>query len=120
MLDSQRQPFDEWMRLLAQRIEGVQTAADLPLDIQGTQFQLKVWKALLRIPPGAVASYGEVARQIGRPRAVRAVASACAANRIAVFIPCHRVIRGDGSLGGYRWGLARKRALLDRERGARS
>ena len=120
MLDSQRQPFDEWMRLLAQRIEGAQTGADLPLDIQGTQFQLKVWKALLRIPPGAVASYGEVARQIGRPRAVRAVASACAANRIAVFIPCHRVIRGDGSLGGYRWGLARKRALLDRERGARS
>ncbi len=120
MLDSQRQPFDEWMRLLAQRIEGTQTAADLPLDIQGTQFQLKVWKALLRIPAGAVASYGEVARQIGRPRAVRAVASACAANRIAVFIPCHRVIRGDGSLGGYRWGLARKRALLDRERGARS
>jgi len=120
MLDSQRQPFDEWMRLLAQRIEGAQTGADLPLDIQGTQFQLKVWKALLRIPPGAVASYGEVARQIGQPRAVRAVASACATNRIAVFIPCHRVIRGDGSLGGYRWGLARKRALLDRERGARS
>jgi AraC family transcriptional regulator of adaptative response/methylated-DNA-[protein]-cysteine methyltransferase len=120
MPDSQRQPFDDWMRLLAQRIEGAQTAADLPLDIQGTQFQLKVWKALLRIPPGAVASYGEIARRIGRPRAVRAVASACAANRIAVLIPCHRVIRGDGSLGGYRWGLARKRALLDRERGARS
>lgn len=120
MLASQRQAFDEWMRLLAQRIEGAMTVADLPLDIQGTQFQLKVWKALLRIPPGAVQSYGEVARQIGRPRAIRAVASACAANRIAVFIPCHRVIRGDGTLGGYRWGIARKRALLDRERGARS
>ena len=118
MPDSQRQAFDGWMRLLAQRIEGGKSAPNMPLDIQGTAFQLKVWKALLRLPSGAVASYGEVARQIGQPRATRAVASACAANRIAVFIPCHRVIRGDGSLGGYRWGLARKRALLDGERRA--
>ena len=116
---SQRGAFDAWMRELARRIEGDAGAADLPLDVRGTSFQLKVWKALLRIPRGAVLSYSEVARDIGSPRAVRAVANACASNRIAVLIPCHRVIRGDGTLGGYRWGLERKRALLDRERAGR-
>ncbi len=116
MSAGQRGAFDAWMRELARRIEGDASGADLPLDVRGTSFQLKVWKALLRIPRGVVLSYSEVARSVGSPRAVRAVANACASNRIAILIPCHRVIRGDGTLGGYRWGLERKRALLDRER----
>lgn len=87
----------------------------LPLDIYGTAFQERVWQALHRIPPGATASYADVARHIGRPEAARAVARACAANRLAVAIPCHRVVRTDGGLGGYRWGVQRKQALLNRE-----
>ncbi|QGX91498.1 bifunctional DNA-binding transcriptional regulator/O6-methylguanine-DNA methyltransferase Ada [Tatumella sp. TA1] len=90
----------------------------LPLDIQGTVFQERVWRALRDIPPGSTASYTEIAERIGSPKAVRAVAQACAANRIAVVIPCHRVIRQDGSLSGYRWGIERKTALLDREQSA--
>lgn len=90
-------------------------AAGVPLDARGTAFQLRVWKELRRIPRGTTLSYTEVARRIGRPRAVRAVASACAANPVAVLVPCHRVLRSDGSLGGYRWGLERKQELLDRE-----
>ncbi|MEJ0052379.1 MAG: bifunctional DNA-binding transcriptional regulator/O6-methylguanine-DNA methyltransferase Ada [Methylovirgula sp.] len=89
---------------------------DLPLDIRGTLFQQKVWAALRAIPAGETASYTEVARRIGSPRATRAVAQACAANKIAIAIPCHRVVRSDGALSGYRWGPARKRALLDKER----
>ena len=89
---------------------------DLPLDIRGTLFQQKVWAALRAIPPGETASYAEIARRIGAPKAVRAVAQACAANEIAIVIPCHRVVRSDGALSGYRWGTARKRALLDKER----
>jgi AraC family transcriptional regulator of adaptative response/methylated-DNA-[protein]-cysteine methyltransferase len=88
---------------------------DLPLDVRGTAFQQKVWQALRGIPAGTTASYAEIAARIGRPKAVRAVAQACAANDIAVAIPCHRVVRADGALSGYRWGVARKRALLDRE-----
>jgi AraC family transcriptional regulator, regulatory protein of adaptative response / methylated-DNA-[protein]-cysteine methyltransferase len=88
---------------------------DLPLDIQGTVFQRRVWAALREIPAGKTVSYSDVAREIGKPTAVRAVAGACAANQIAVAVPCHRVVRGDGGLGGYRWGLARKEALLKRE-----
>lgn len=88
---------------------------DLPLDIQGTAFQRQVWAALQQIPPGATMSYAEVAEAIGKPQAVRAVAGACAANTLAVAVPCHRVVRSDGGLGGYRWGLARKEALLARE-----
>lgn len=118
MAAERRAAFDAWMQVLAQRMEGDVTHGPLPLDIRGSAFQLKVWKTLLAIPRGAVASYGEIARRVGAPRAVRAVASACAANRIAILVPCHRVIRGDGGLGGYRWGLARKRTLLDRERAA--
>lgn len=87
----------------------------LPLDMQGTAFQMKVWQALRDIPSGATASYAEVANRIGQPKGVRAVAQACAANNIAVAIPCHRVVRSDGSLSGYRWGVERKRALLTRE-----
>jgi len=92
---------------------------DLPLDIRGTAFQLRVWQALRRIPPGTTATYAEVAAQIGAPRAARAVASACAANPVALAIPCHRVRRSDGGEGGYRWGLQRKRALVLGESGRR-
>jgi AraC family transcriptional regulator of adaptative response/methylated-DNA-[protein]-cysteine methyltransferase len=91
----------------------------LPLDIQGTAFQRRVWMALQDIPAGSTVSYGDVAARIGKPQAARAVAQACAANNLAVAIPCHRVVRRDGDLGGYRWGLDRKRALLDREEDAR-
>jgi AraC family transcriptional regulator of adaptative response/methylated-DNA-[protein]-cysteine methyltransferase len=93
---------------------------DLPLDVQGTPFQRRVWDALRRIPAGATASYSQIAARIGAPRAVRAVAAACAANKIAVAIPCHRVLRSDGSLCGYRWGVERKRALLERESGIKT
>ncbi|HMI37346.1 MAG TPA: methylated-DNA--[protein]-cysteine S-methyltransferase, partial [Steroidobacteraceae bacterium] len=88
---------------------------DLPLDIRGTAFQRRVWRALQRIPVGTTATYGDIARRIGAPKAVRAVAQACAANPLAVAIPCHRVVRRDGTLSGYRWGVSRKRALLARE-----
>lgn len=90
-------------------------ALKLPLDIQGTVFQQRVWQTLQKIPAGQTVTYSDIAAAIGAPQAVRAVASACAANKLAVVIPCHRVIRQDGSLSGYRWGLARKQALLDRE-----
>ncbi len=96
-------------------IEHPQLAFDISLDVQGTAFQRLVWKALCEIPPGCTASYAEIARRIGRPRSVRAVAGACAANKIAVAIPCHRVVRSDGDVSGYRWGVERKRELLMRE-----
>jgi AraC family transcriptional regulator of adaptative response/methylated-DNA-[protein]-cysteine methyltransferase len=98
--------------------EGRALDVDLPLDVRATAFQWQVWRALQRIPEGATRSYQAVATELGRPSAARAVARACASNRIAVLIPCHRVVRGDGALGGYRWGMARKAALLARE-GAR-
>lgn len=93
-------------------VEAPHLGLDLPLDIQGTVFQRKVWQALRGIPPGATATYTDIATRIGAPGAVRAVASACAANVLAVAIPCHRVIRHDGALSGYQWGVERKRALL--------
>jgi AraC family transcriptional regulator of adaptative response/methylated-DNA-[protein]-cysteine methyltransferase len=95
---------------------GAPLDGELPLDLQGTAFQWRVWHALLAIPPGETRTYQQLAKSLGRPRAVRAVASACAANRVAVVVPCHRVIRTDGSLGGYRWGLPRKERLLEAER----
>ncbi|MEO8560663.1 MAG: methylated-DNA--[protein]-cysteine S-methyltransferase [bacterium] len=98
-------------------IEGRATSGDLPLDVRATSFQWQVWRALQRIPEGATRSYQAIARELGRPTAARAVARACASNRVAVLIPCHRVVRGDGALGGYRWGVARKAALLARESG---
>jgi AraC family transcriptional regulator, regulatory protein of adaptative response / methylated-DNA-[protein]-cysteine methyltransferase len=99
-------------------VEGRLGAEDeLPLDVRATAFQWQVWRALQRIPEGATRSYQAVATELGRPTAARAVARACASNRVAVLIPCHRVVRGDGELGGYRWGVARKAALLAREQG---
>lgn len=108
--------FDAWMRALNAHLEGRLPNIDLPLDIRGSAFQMRVWNYLRTIAYGDVVSYGEAAAAIGAPRATRALASACAKNRIAVLIPCHRVIRGDGDMGGYRWGVARKRALIDMER----
>lgn len=96
-------------------VEAPGTGVDLPLDLRGTAFQQRVWQALREIPAGQTVSYAELARRIGAPAAVRAVAGACAANTLAVAIPCHRVVRSDGGLAGYRWGVARKRALLERE-----
>ena len=96
-------------------VEKPEIGLDLPLDVRGTAFQQRVWRALQEIPVGETISYAEVARRIGSPKAVRAVASACAENRLAVAIPCHRVVRMDGSLSGYAWGVERKRILLDRE-----
>ncbi|MDE1893417.1 MAG: bifunctional DNA-binding transcriptional regulator/O6-methylguanine-DNA methyltransferase Ada [Pseudomonadota bacterium] len=96
-------------------VEAPGIGLELPLDVRGTAFQQRVWQALREIPVGSTASYGEVARRIGAPSAVRAVARACAANKLALAIPCHRVVRNDGSLSGYRWGVERKRALLRRE-----
>lgn len=97
-------------------LRGGDDGNDLALDLRGTDFQLRVWSALREIPRGYTATYTQIAERIGSPRAVRAVASACAANHVAVVVPCHRVVRSDGSLGGYKWGVDRKRALLESER----
>jgi len=96
-------------------IEAPSEGLNLPLDIRGTPFQQRVWDELLRIPPGSIVTYGALANRIGEPGAVRAVANACAANAIALAIPCHRVVRSNGTLSGYRWGVERKRALLAKE-----
>lgn len=96
-------------------VEAPKIGLNLPLDVRGTAFQERVWKALQEIPAGATVSYAEIARRIGAPRSVRAVAGACAANNLAVAIPCHRVVRNDGALSGYAWGVDRKRSLIDRE-----
>lgn len=107
--------LDAVSRRVVRILEGGSADSDLPLDIRGTAFQARVWRELARIPAGQTRTYGEVAQAIGRPRAVRAVASAIAANRLAVVVPCHRVVRRDGGLGGYRWGVERKETLLKRE-----
>ena len=108
--------LDDWMKALDQHISQGAVRPDLPLDMRGTAFQMQVWQFLLSVREGDVISYGELAKEIDKPKAFRAAATACGSNRIGILIPCHRVIRGDGSLGGYRWGLDRKRALLDQER----
>ncbi|HTV87405.1 MAG TPA: bifunctional DNA-binding transcriptional regulator/O6-methylguanine-DNA methyltransferase Ada [Stellaceae bacterium] len=110
----------EWAAQIAAFITHPGAQPDLPLDIRGTAFQAQVWRALQKIPPGRTASYRDIAAALGRPTAVRAVAQACATNRLAVLVPCHRAVRSDGGLAGYRWGVERKRALLDRERNAAS
>src|SRR5271167_1604455 len=110
--------LDAWMQALDRHILGNAPRPDLPLDLRGTAFQVRVWRFLLSVKPGRVISYSELAAGAGAPKAVRAAAGACAANRLAVLVPCHRALRADGGLGGYRWGLDRKRALLDAEREA--
>lgn len=109
------QDFEAIVATVVEFIETPVRQLDLPLDIQGTVFQQQVWQALRNIPYGTTVTYSELAQRIGAPRAVRAVASACAANTFAVAIPCHRVVRQDGSLSGYRWGIARKKALIEKE-----
>jgi AraC family transcriptional regulator, regulatory protein of adaptative response / methylated-DNA-[protein]-cysteine methyltransferase len=104
-----------WLASVLKIVEGEKPAGDLPLDVQATAFQWRVWEALREIPSGETRSYGDVARAIGEPTAARAVARACATNRVSVVIPCHRVVSSDGSTSGYRWGVARKQALLKRE-----
>jgi AraC family transcriptional regulator of adaptative response/methylated-DNA-[protein]-cysteine methyltransferase len=104
-----------WTNTLLRQIAGHKLNRSLPLDIQATAFQRRVWTHLQSLPFGATQSYREVAKAIGQPNAARAVARACASNRLAVAIPCHRVVREDGEMGGYRWGVERKRALLQLE-----
>ena len=105
----------ELVAKVVELIERPDKALDLPLDIRGTDFQMRVWDALQKVPAGTTVSYTFLAEQIGAPTAVRAVAQACAANPLAVAIPCHRAVRADGGLAGYRWGTERKQALLERE-----
>ena len=107
--------FEQWMAKIVGFVEQPGLGLDLPLDLRGTAFQQRVWRALSEIPVGATVSYAEIARSIGQPKAVRAVAQACRANRLAVAIPCHRVVRSDGDISGYRWGVERKQAILARE-----
>jgi len=104
-----------WLNEVLQHLNGQKPSIDLPLDIQATAFQWRVWEELRRIPFGSTRSYQEIAKAIGKPKAVRAVARACAGNHVALVVPCHRVIREDKNLGGYRWGLERKQMLLERE-----
>ncbi len=110
--------FEQQVAQVVGFIEAPQRSLGLPLDVRGTAFQLRVWQALRAIPAGTTLSYAELAQRIGAPTAARAVARACAANHLAVAIPCHRVVRTDGALSGYRWGIERKRELLRREAGA--
>jgi AraC family transcriptional regulator of adaptative response/methylated-DNA-[protein]-cysteine methyltransferase len=113
-------PFDAWVAAIDRYLKGEQPHLDLPLDIRATAFQLRVWKYLQGIPYGDLQSYAEVAAAIGHSGAARAVAQACGRNHVALAVPCHRIIRGDGNLGGYRWGLHRKRVLIDLERAHRA
>jgi AraC family transcriptional regulator of adaptative response/methylated-DNA-[protein]-cysteine methyltransferase len=107
--------FEQVVAKVVAFVEAPRLGLNLPLDVRGTAFQQRVWQALREIPPGKTASYTEIAKRVGHPKAVRAVAQACAANALAVAIPCHRVVRTDGALSGYRWGVERKRALLEAE-----
>jgi len=106
---------EQWLREILHRIEGDAPSLDLPLDVQATAFQRRVWQELQKIPRGTTRTYSQVARALGKPRSVRAVARACATNPVSIVVPCHRVIRMDGTLAGYRWGLQRKEKLLERE-----
>lgn len=108
-------PFADWMAALSEYLQGRPVALDLPTDVRGTAFQIQVWDYLRTIPRGELRTYKDIAAALGRPRATRAVGRAIASNRVGLVIPCHRVIRANGELGGYRWGTERKQALLDRE-----
>jgi AraC family transcriptional regulator, regulatory protein of adaptative response / methylated-DNA-[protein]-cysteine methyltransferase len=110
--------FAGWFASALAALETPQAACEVPLALEGSAFQQQVWQALRDIPAGQTTSYSRLAAKLGKPQATRAVARACAANRLAVLVPCHRVVAADGSLAGYRWGLARKKALLARERAA--
>src|SRR6266446_3023645 len=110
--------YQKWVREIVQRTEGKAPGLELPLDLQATAFQRRVWQELQRIPRGRTRTYSQVARSLGQPKAVRAVARACATNPVSIVVPCHRVIREDGTLAGYRWGLSRKEQLLTKERAA--
>jgi AraC family transcriptional regulator of adaptative response/methylated-DNA-[protein]-cysteine methyltransferase len=110
-----RNGLEGWVTKILAHLRGREPNLDLPTDVQATAFQRRVWEELRRIPYGTTRTYSQVARAIGRPSAIRAVARACATNPVSVVVPCHRVVRGDGNLAGYRWGLERKRALLEQE-----
>jgi AraC family transcriptional regulator of adaptative response/methylated-DNA-[protein]-cysteine methyltransferase len=110
-----QKPNSEWVKAIATHLRGDSPALDLPIDVQATAFQWKVWRALQRIPYGETRAYSEVAKSIGKPKAVRAVASACANNPVAIIVPCHRVVPAAGGTGRYRWGADRKARLLARE-----
>jgi AraC family transcriptional regulator, regulatory protein of adaptative response / methylated-DNA-[protein]-cysteine methyltransferase len=112
---SNTSPLIDWAGALNDHLSGLHPRIDLPLDVVGTAFQYQVWAELRKIPYGQTRSYNQVAQAIGRPKAVRAVGRACATNPTALVIPCHRVVRSNGALGGYRWGLSRKQMLLKRE-----
>jgi len=108
--------FSEWVEEVLARVEGSAPRRELPLDLRATAFQRRVWQELQKIPRGTTRTYSQVARAVGKSSAVRAVARACATNPVSIVVPCHRVVRADGSLAGYRWGLGRKEQLLRRER----
>jgi AraC family transcriptional regulator of adaptative response/methylated-DNA-[protein]-cysteine methyltransferase len=110
-----RNGLEEWVSKILEHLRGREPNLDLPTDVQATAFQRRVWEELRRIPYGTTRTYSQVARAIGQPSAIRAVARACATNPVSVVVPCHRVVREDGNLAGYRWGMERKQALLEHE-----
>jgi AraC family transcriptional regulator of adaptative response/methylated-DNA-[protein]-cysteine methyltransferase len=114
-VEANQKPKSEWVRAIAKHLRGDEPALDLPIDVQATAFQWKVWRALQHIPYGETRAYAEVAKSIGKPRAVRAVARACATNPVALVVPCHRVVPSAGGTGGYRWGGVCKERLLSLE-----
>jgi AraC family transcriptional regulator of adaptative response/methylated-DNA-[protein]-cysteine methyltransferase len=115
-ITAEKGAFSQWVEEIVTRMEGGAPRRELPLDLQATAFQRRVWQELQQIPRGSTRTYSQIARAVGKPRAVRAVARACATNPVSIVVPCHRVVRADGNLAGYRWGLSRKEKLLERER----
>ena len=115
-ISAEKGVYSQWVNEIVSRVEGSAPRRELPLDLQATAFRRRVWQELQKIPRGTTKTYSEVAKALGKPRAVRAVARACATNPVSIVVPCHRVIRTDGKLAGYRWGLGRKEKLLERER----